>query len=306
MSRRIRIGTRGSALALAQSQWVADRLEQLGCQTDLEIIKTTGDQITNLPLGSIGVKGLFVSEIENALLEGRIDLAIHSMKDLPGSMPDGLMLAAVPKREDPRDVLVGHTAADIASLKENAIVGTSSGRRKQQLLISRPDVEVADLRGNIDTRLRKLDEGRYDAICIAAAGLHRLGLQDRITQYIDVDMMVPAVGQGALALQTRVDDSELYNTLQFLNDENSRKAVRGERAVLAALGGGCSIPLGVLGRVEEDVLYLDGILCQPDGNAVVRAHISGTEPPESMGRELALRLWRQGGYLFSGLNPDFV
>lgn len=305
LDHKAKLGTRGSALALTQSRWVAKELGRLGWHIDLEIIKTTGDQITNLPLGSIGVKGLFVSEIEQALLNGDVELAVHSMKDLPGDMPDGLKLGAVPKREDPRDVLVGRTAPSIALLKEGAVVGTSSQRRKAQLLAVRPDIEIVDLRGNLDTRLRKLDEGQYDAICMAAAGLHRLGLRDRITEYISVEVMIPAVGQGALALQTRVDSGEIGDALRTLDDENTRIAISAERAVLAALGGGCSIPLGVLATAEAGMLSIVGVLCQPDGKTSIRECMVGTESPEQLGRELALKLWNQGGHMFPEMKPNF-
>lgn len=303
--KRARLGTRGSALALVQSRWVAGELKRLEWDIDLQVIKTTGDQVTNLPLGSIGVKGLFVSEIEQVLLDGGVQLAVHSMKDLPGEMPEDLMLAAVPAREDPRDVLIGRTAPTIESLHEGAIVGTSSQRRRAQLLAVRPDFKVVDLRGNLDTRLRKLDEGQFDAICMAAAGLHRLGLRDRITEYISVDVMLPAVGQGALALQTRRDAVEIADALHTLHDEATGLAVRAERAVLAALGGGCSMPLGVLGTLEDDGnLCLVGVLCDPDGKTVFRERISGPETPEQLGREMARRLWKRGGHLFPEMTPD--
>jgi len=302
---RARLGTRGSALALTQSRWVAEQLTRLGWEIELVIIKTTGDQVTNIPLGSIGVKGLFVSEIEQALLDGSVDLAVHSMKDLPGDMPEGLTLAAVPEREDPRDVLVGRTSSNIAGLKAGAVIGTSSQRRQAQLLAIRPDIQVADLRGNLDTRLRKLDEGQYDAICMAAAGLHRLGLRNRITEYINPDTMLPAVGQGALALQTRAESSGIMDALRTLDDAATRLAITAERAVLAALGGGCSVPLGVLGRVVAGNLTLDGVLCQPDGKLAIRECVTGNDTPEQIGKEMASRIWHQAGYLFPDMKPDF-
>ena len=303
--RQAKLGTRGSPLALAQSNWVAGELGRLGWDITLQVIKTTGDQVTSLPLDRIGVKGAFVSEIEQVLLAGGVDLAVHSMKDLPGDMPEDLMLAAVPPREDPRDVLVGRTAPSIALLREGAVVGTSSPRRKAQLLAVRPDFSVVDLRGNLDTRLRKLDEGQFDAICMAAAGLHRLGLRDRITEYISVEVMVPAVGQGALALQTRRDATDIVDSLRTLHDEPTGQATRAERAVLTALGGGCGMPLGVLGRYEEGRLCLTGTLCHPDGKTVIHECIREDEPAEQLGLAMARRLWEQGGYMFPDMNPDF-
>jgi hydroxymethylbilane synthase len=305
MIQKARLGTRGSALALTQSRWIAEQLTHLGWDIELVIIKTTGDQVTNIPLGSIGVKGLFVSEIEQALLDGSVDLAVHSMKDLPGDMPEGLILTAVPAREDPRDVLVGRTSPDIAGLKTGAVIGTSSQRRQAQLMAIRPDIQVADIRGNLDTRLRKLDEGQYDAICMAAAGLHRLGLRDRITEYINTDTMLPAVGQGALALQTRAETGGIVDALHTLDDADTRLAITAERAVLAALGGGCSMPLGVLGRVEAGKLTLDGVLCQPDGKLAFRESIVGHETPEQLGKEMASRLWHLAGHLFPDMKPNF-
>ena len=253
-------------------------------------------------MGSIGVKGLFVSEIEQALLEGGVQLAVHSMKDLPGEMPRELMLACVPKREDPRDALIGRTAGTIAKLRKGAVVGTSSPRRKCQLLAVRPDLNIVDLRGNVDTRVRKLDEGRFDAICMAAAGLHRLGLRDRITEYIGVDVMAPAVGQGALAVQTRIDAGDIAASLRTLHDEDTGRAVLAERAVLAALGGGCGIPLGVLATVENGRLSVVGALCDPNGTTVIREEISrGDDSAEQIGAEIARRLLERGGSLFVGL-----
>ncbi|MHB9024822.1 MAG: hydroxymethylbilane synthase [Armatimonadota bacterium] len=289
----IRLGTRGSLLALTQSRWVARQLEELGYTVPLEIIKTTGDRITDRIFTPGDGKGVFVAELERALQQGDIDLAVHSMKDLPGEMPDDLTLAAVPPREDPRDVLVGRTAPTLAALPAHAVIGTSSLRRRAQLLAARKGLKIADLRGNIDTRLRKLDEGQYDAICLAAAGLHRLGLQERITEYLSLDMMVPPVGQGALALQTRADDARVINALQPLHDENTHRAVRAERKVLAALGGGCSIPLGVLGKADGEKLTLTAVLCSTDGSKVIREELAGSWTPEEIGVAMAELLLTQ-------------
>lgn len=291
MRNQLRLGTRGSALALAQSRWVAGQLETLGASVLLEVIRTTGDQLADVSLGTIGGTGVFVSEIQNALLEGRIDLAVHSMKDVPGGMPDGLTIAAVPPREDPRDVLVGRTAGTLAALPRRAVVGTSSPRRRAQLLAARPDLEVADLRGNLDTRLRKLDEGQYDAICLAAAGLHRLGLGQRITEYLEPDAMVPAAGQGALAIQVRTGELAIVSAL---NHDGSALAVCAERAVLAGLGGGCAVPLGVLCTVDGNLLTVRAALCSPDGKTVIRDQIVREGRPEDLGREMADRLRSRG------------
>ncbi|MHB0998755.1 MAG: hydroxymethylbilane synthase [Armatimonadota bacterium] len=301
VTRTIRIGTRGSALAVAQSRWVADRLEALGLSASLEIIVTTGDRMPDIPLPDIDAKGIFVSEIEQALLESRIDMAVHSMKDLPPNIPDGIISPVVPVREDPRDVLVGRTAPTLLSLPDGAVVGTSSPRRKAQLLAARPDLHVVNLRGNVDTRVRKLDEGQYDAICIAAAGLHRLGLKDRITEYLDTDVLVPAAGQGALSLQIRAEDHELLSVLQALHDDSSARAVRAERAVLNTLGWGCSVPLGVLAVNDGKQIHLNAALCSLDGKAVVRERLSGADP-EDLGCRMAERLRISGKHLLEDDN----
>jgi len=286
MEKRIRLGTRGSALALTQSRWVAARMEREGWIVDLEIIHTTGDRIADRAFIPKDGKGVFVAEIERALLAGDIDVAVHSLKDLPGEMTAGLTLAAVPVREDPRDVLVGRTVPTLATLPPGAVIGTSSLRRRAQLQRLRPDVQLADMRGNVDTRLRKLAEGQYDAICLAAAGLHRLGLAQHITEYFALDAMLPAVGQGALAIQAREGDAVVAG-LQSLHDEKTSRAVRAERAVLAAFGGGCSIPLGVHAVAEGDTLHLSAILCNLDGSNMVREQLTGNDRPETLGRQLA-------------------
>ncbi len=239
------IGTRGSKLALWQAHWVEQRLQDAGLPTRIEIIKTTGDKITDVALAQVGaaggLKGVFTKEIEEALLEGRIDLAVHSLKDLPTELDPALALAAIPPRADPRDALVGKT---LDALEPGDRVGTSSLRRAAQLRHLRPEVQVEDIRGNVDTRLRKLDEGRYHAILLASAGLHRLGWEDRIAQILEPDVMLPAIGQGALAIETRADDQATRQILAPLHDSDTATAVAAERALLAALGGGCQVPLG--------------------------------------------------------------
>ena len=286
MEKRIRLGTRGSALALTQSRWVAAQLEAEGWSVDLEIIHTTGDRIADRAFTPNDGKGVFVAEIERALLAGDIDVAVHSLKDLPGEMTAGLTLLAVPVREDPRDVLVGRTAPNLAALPPGAVIGTSSLRRRAQLHLLRPDVHLAEMRGNVDTRLRKLEEGQYDAICLAAAGLHRLGLAAHITEYFNVDTVIPAVGQGALAVQSREGDPLVADLLK-IHDEKTSRAIRAERAVLAAIGGGCAVPLGVYAVAEGETLHLNAILCNPDGGNMVREQLTGNESPEALGRKLA-------------------
>lgn len=294
MQHHLRLGTRGSLLALAQARMMEAELVRQGYPVTVEIIKTTGDRVTDRPLGMVGVKGMFVKELEEALLEHRIDLAVHSMKDLPGEMPDGLTLGAVPPREDPRDVLISPRAHHVHALPDGAVIGSSSPRRRAQLLALRPDFNVVDLRGNLDTRLRKLDEGQYDAICLAAAGLHRLGWRERISAYIDADMVVPAVGQGALALQCRADDADTLAALAPLNDPETWLAILAERSLLAALGGGCAVPLGAHATVTDNVVTLHAVLCSPDGATLLRETGQGVDP-EYLGRSIAERMVRHGG-----------
>src|ERR1035441_7613281 len=238
------IASRGSQLALWQARWVAAQLSAAGHHCRIETFKTTGDKITDVPLAKVGTKGLFTKEIEEALLDGRADLAVHSLKDLPTELPEGLVLAAVPEREDPRDAVVGKT---LAELPLGARVGTSSLRRAAQLRQLRPDLQVESVRGNLDTRLRKLDEGQYDAILLAAAGLKRLGWGDRIAEILPPEQMCPAVGQGALAIETRAG----FDGVALLDHADTHTAVMAERAVLGALGGGCQVPIGAYATVSE-------------------------------------------------------
>lgn len=297
--RTIRLGSRGSKLALVQAHWTIDRLTELGVPVELQIIRTTGDRFAEQAVDTFTTRGVFVAEIEQALLRGTIDLAVHSMKDLPGETVSGLTIAAVPPREDPRDVLIGRVAPTLDALPTGARLGTSSLRRRAQLLAVRPDLAPAEMRGNVDTRLRKLDEGQYDAICLAAAGLHRLGLRDRITEYFPLSLVLPAAGQGALALQTRADDAELIAALAPLHDDITGRATHAERAVLAALGGGCAIPLGVLGTIEGAEISLTAALCSPEGE-VIREQLRGAGAPEDLGLAMAQRLWARGSHLFPG------
>ncbi len=256
------IGSRGSQLALWQANWVAARLAELGVETHLEIIKTTGDKITDVPLAKVGSKGLFTKEIEEALLDRRIDLAVHSLKDLPTILPDGLTVAAIPEREIPFDALIGST---LEALPHGARVGTSSLRRSAQLKRLRPDLIIEPIRGNLDTRLRKLDEGQFQAILLAGAGLRRLGWGHRITELLPADLMCPAVGQGALAIETRDDQGDAFLICSKLDHAPTRAAVTAERAVLAALGGGCQVPIGAHATVENDQLTLRAVVIHPEG-----------------------------------------
>ena len=283
------IGSRGSQLALWQARWVQSQLLAAGIESRIEIIKTTGDKILDVPLAKVGSKGLFTKEIEDALLDGSVDLAVHSLKDMPTELPDGLTLAAIPEREDVRDAIIGST---LDALPQGALVGTSSLRRTAQLRALRPDLKVESVRGNVDTRLRKLDEGQYQAIMLAAAGLRRLGWADRIAQYIDPAVMCPAVGQGALAIETRTDRTEVAASLEH---RDTRIAVTAERALLGALGGGCQVPIGANATVDGDTVHLRGIVAAPDGSKVVRGNLSGhAADAASIGKALAEQLMAQG------------
>ncbi|HLJ49636.1 MAG TPA: hydroxymethylbilane synthase [Bryobacteraceae bacterium] len=288
MSNSFVVGSRGSQLALWQANWVKGRLEQLGAECRIEIIHTTGDKITDVALSKVGTKGLFTKEIEEALLNGTIDLAVHSLKDMPTEIPKGLTLAATPVREDPRDAVVGKR------LSEATRVGTSSLRRAAQLRAIRPDLHMENIRGNVDTRLRKLDEGQYDAILLASAGLRRLGWQDRITELLEPEVMCPAVGQGALTIETRDDNGAAWQICRRLEDAKTRIAVTAERAVLAALGGGCQVPIGAYARIAEGV-NLQAVVVSPDGKSIIRKSIEGPyEEAERMGRQLGDQLLAAG------------
>ncbi|HTB10989.1 MAG TPA: hydroxymethylbilane synthase [Bryobacteraceae bacterium] len=274
------IGSRGSQLALWQARHIAAKLN---VETRIEIIKTTGDKIQDVPLSEVGGKGLFTKEIEEALLDGRIDLAVHSLKDMPSELPAGLILSAIPEREDARDALLG------APLKDGARVGTSSLRRSVQLKALHRNISIETLRGNIDTRIRKLDEGQYDTIVLAAAGLRRLGWADRISELIPVDVMIPAVGQGALAVETRDDSGEAHRIAPMLNHEISRIAVTAERAFLAVFGGGCQVPIGAHATISGSEILLRAFVSEPDGSNARRGALTGTDP-QAVGRELARQL----------------
>ena len=287
------IGSRGSQLALWQARWVAARLAGDGHECRIQIIRTTGDKITDVPLAKVGTKGLFTKEIEEALAAGAIDLAVHSLKDLPAALPAGLTLAAIPEREDPRDAMIGRRLAELA---EGARVGTSSLRRAAQLLALRPDLVIEPLRGNLDTRLRKVAEGRYGAIVLAAAGLKRMGWSDRIAEILPVETMCPAVGQGALAIETRDDGGPAQAACAALDHAPTRIAVMGERAVLAGLGGGCQVPIGAYAVVQDGRIHLRAVVISPDGAILIRRQGEGpAAEAERLGAQLARELADAGG-----------
>lgn len=292
MSKRtLIIGSRGSALALWQARYVGTQLEQSGIATEIRIIRTTGDHLQTASLSKVGGKGLFTKEIEEALLSREIDLAVHSLKDLPTQSPAGLTVAAVPEREDAHDVLVGHT---LQSLPPGARVGTSSVRRSAQLLALRPDVQPIAIRGNVDTRIRKLKESQYDAILLAAAGMRRLGFGPQISYYFATDEICPAPGQGALAVQTR-EEGDARSICSALNHEPSARAVACERTVLAELGGGCQLPVGAFAALKNDQIYCMGVVASPDGMKIVRGQGNGpVDSPEQVGRNLASQLLAKG------------
>ncbi len=282
------IGSRGSQLALRQARWVAAQLPG----AEVEVIKTTGDQITASAFSPGGAKALFTKEIEEALLDGRIDLAVHSLKDMPVQINSGLTIAAIPEREEVRDALVG---SRLSSLPEGALVGTSSLRRAAQLRHLRPDLRVENLRGNVDTRLRKLEEGRYTAIVLAAAGLRRLSLEGRIAELLDPELMCPAVGQGALAIETRAGDERMRKILAPLDDPRARAEVAAERAMLAELGGGCQVPIGGSARLRDGELRLIAVVASPDGQQLIRVSVEGPAlDPAAVGRRAAHELLVRG------------
>lgn len=307
MSRPLVIGSRGSKLALWQAEQARESLRLLNTQIDvqIEIIKTTGD-VKNDPLSVIGGKGVFTKELEDALLDGRIDIAVHSLKDLPTILPDDLSIAAICKREDPRDALVlrqGSQNGSLLHLPEGAVVGTSSQRRLAQLKALRSDVIVRDLRGNVDTRIRKLDEGQYDAVILASAGLVRLGLQERISARIAISEMLPAVGQGAIAIETRRDNEFAVQSASRLDDRETRVACLAERAFLRSLGGGCQFPIAAHAVLDGDELKLDGLVAKPDGSQILRDSLSGSaNEAEALGSALAEQLIQRGANTL--LNSD--
>lgn len=298
MRTQLRIGTRASLLAVTQSTWVKTQIEQAHPGTRVELVKITtkGDRILDVPLAKVGGKGLFVKEIEDALLAGEVDLAVHSMKDVPTELPEGLHIGIIPVRETPRDAFLSVRYASIAALPAGATVGTSSLRRKSQLMTLRPDLTIVDLRGNIDTRLRKLDEGIFDAIILAGAGLHRLNKAERITTLLEPDQMLPAISQGALGIELRRDDAELLAGLQFLHHPATATAVAAERAFLLRLEGGCQVPIGAHASLAGDRISLSGLIAAVDGSLLLREQINGpAQDAAALGTILAETLLAKGG-----------
>ncbi len=292
--KEIVIGSRASRLALRQSTWVRDRLIAVGRQARIEVIQTSGDRDLDRSLASLGGKGVFVKEIEEALLGGAIDLAVHSLKDLPTSQPGGLTIACVPQREDVRDLLVAAGGPALADLRANAVVGTGSPRRACQLRAARPDLRISDLRGNLDTRLGKLARGDYDAIIVALAGVRRLGVEVDAT-ILEIDQMMPAVGQGALALETRSKDREMADLLRPLHHPGTAAAVAAERAFLRGLGGGCQAPIAAWAELRGDRLVLQGLVGSAEGGRLLRGGGEGPAgDPESVGLSLARELLARG------------
>ncbi len=297
MEKIIKIGTRGSKLALWQANWVKSALKAGHPSLSVEIvaIKTKGDKILDVPLAKVGGKGLFVKEIEDALLNGSIDLAVHSMKDMPAEIPNGLCIGAIPKRETPQDVLISRKGLLLSQLKQNARIGTSSLRRTAQLLHARPDLVVLPLRGNLDTRLKKLETENLDAIILAAAGVKRLDLEHRITEYLDEKVMLPAVGQGALCIEIRENDPEVESIIALLEHHQTRTVVLGERAFLNRLEGGCQVPIAAHGKIEKSTFTLCGLVATVDGTTVIRETLSGhKDSSEIIGVKLADRLAEMG------------
>jgi hydroxymethylbilane synthase len=296
----LRIATRGSALALWQANHVRERLAQLhGVETELIRIRTSGDRFQTAPVADVaqqvGTKGIFIKELEEALLAGTADLAVHSMKDVPSETPVGLTFSAITKREDPRDCLISRDSRKLADLPAGARIGTSSLRRQAQLLHHRPDLDLLDLRGNVDTRLKKVAAGEFEGIILAAAGVNRLGASDRITEIIATEIMLPAVGQGALGIETRSDDSETSKLVAALDDPDSRTAVIAERALLRELEGGCQLPLGAWARRDHGELLIEACVFSPDGTEFVRRELRGhTAHPEGLGTRLGQILIEAG------------
>lgn len=289
------IGSRGSKLALWQAEWVKRQLEKAGYETEIKVITTTGDKLAAVSLVQSGTKGLFIKEIEEALLDGSADIAVHSLKDLPVEQPDGLSIAAVPPREDARDVLISRDGQKLEDLPPGSRAATSSLRRQSQLRHLRPDLEVIPIRGNVDTRLRKLEDGGCEALVMAAAGIHRLGFQARIAEYFSPECMCPAAGQGALAIEIRKGDEKAERAVTPLDHPLSHRAVRAERAMLRRLGGGCQTPIAAHATVKGDGLAIIGVVASPDGAKLIRVSGQGAAgDPEAAGERIAEKLLEQG------------
>jgi hydroxymethylbilane synthase len=296
---QLRIGSRGSQLALWQANHISALLRARGHEIEIEIIHTTGDKITDVPLAMVGTKGglgkgIFTKEIEEALAAGRVDLAVHSLKDLPTELPKGFEIAAITERQDPRDAFCSRHYASFQELPRGARVGTSSLRRQAQLKAVRPDLDIHPLRGNVDTRLRKLEQGEYDAIILASAGLKRLGKTQLVKQIIPAEIMCPAAGQGALGIEIREGDTKTRDLLAFLNDPAARAATTCERALLNSLGGGCQVPIGAFAEMKNGKLHLESIVADPDGSKLLRDSRDGDDP-EKLGNAAGAALLARGG-----------
>ena len=291
---RVRIGSRGSQLALWQANHVKRLLEARGHPADIEIITTTGDKIAGVPLAKVGTKGMFIKEIEEALKEGHIDVAVHSLKDLPTEIAPDFEIAAIPKREDPRDAFCSVHYGSVDELARGARVGTSSLRRQAQIQSLRPDLQIHALRGNVDSRLRKLERGEYEAVVLAAAGLNRLGRTELVRQVFAADVMCPAAGQGALAVEIRAGDTVRREILGFLDDTSARATTECERALLRKLGGGCQVPIGALAEIRDAGLRLQAIVANPNGSKLLRESRDGSDPLE-LGEAVGALLLAQGG-----------
>ncbi|WP_333653833.1 hydroxymethylbilane synthase [Dissulfurispira sp.] len=303
MKNKIVIGTRGSKLALWQAEWIKSELKKLNPDLEIELnkIKTTGDKILDVPLAKVGGKGLFVKEIEEALLKGEADIAVHSMKDVPTDFPEGLHLAVITKREDPRDAFLSRISnfkfqiPNFRDLPQGATIGTSSLRRSCQLLSIRPDLKIEQLRGNLDTRLRKLDEGQFDAIILAAAGVKRLGWSERITEVLPPEISLPAIGQGAVGIECRIKDEFINNLIAPLNHLETSICVRAERAFLKKLEGGCQVPIAAYARLIDGRVVMDGLVGSVSGDRIVEGRIEGTpNDAENLGIKLAKDLLSRG------------
>jgi hydroxymethylbilane synthase len=291
---KLRIGSRGSQLALWQANHVAELLREQGHTVEIEVIKTTGDKITSVALAKVGTKGMFTKEIEEALHDHRVDLAVHSLKDVPTELEHEFELAAIMKREDPRDAFISVKFSSLDELPHGAKVGTSSLRRQCQLKSVRPDLEIFPLRGNVDTRIRKLESGEYDAIILASAGVRRLGLETHVRSRISADIMCPAVGQGALAIETRRSDQQTKTLLAFLDDADTHAAIECERALLGSLGGGCQVPIGAYAEKRGNRLQLRAMVGRPDGSEILREQAEGMDGVK-LGRDVAQTLLGRGG-----------
>ena len=306
--KEITIGTRGSKLALWQANYIKTSLldKDPSISIKIEIIKTKGDKILDVPLAAVGGKGLFVKEIEEALLDGRIDMAVHSMKDMPAEIPEGLCIGSVPEREDPCDVLISKAGTPLSGLKRGANIGTSSLRRSAQLRHIRPDIHIVPLRGNIDTRIKKLDTENLDAVILAGAGVKRMNYEEKVSERLDFSIMLPAVGQGALCIETRNDDLFISPFAEMLDHQDTHSVVKGERAFLKRLEGSCQVPVAALGRIENSVFAIEGLVADLDGGTVIRESLKGPiEGAEETGIALADKLLEMGaGDILRNLTAD--